>query len=90
VGNGCDPSEQYWNCYAWPVSMGGSGNRAFMTNETGDVLQSNNQVQLYSSTTNPPAPLGAYVNTAADMRAALSIGGNPLPALDGGTWVVCN
>jgi hypothetical protein len=90
VGQGCDPSENYWNCYAWPVAIGGTGNRAFMCNQSGDVLQTSNQIQRYTSTTNPPPPLAAYVNTAIDMSGTLSIRGNPAPANDGGTWIPCN
>lgn len=91
AGAGCDPSETYWNCYAWPVSMGNSGNRAFMTNQAGDVLQTSNQVQQYTSTTTVPAGLAAYDSGGAgDMSDQLSINGQPNAAQDGGVWTVIN
>lgn len=31
-----------WCCYAWPISAGSSGNRAFFVNQRGDLLQCNN------------------------------------------------
>jgi prepilin-type N-terminal cleavage/methylation domain-containing protein len=90
AGQGCDPSENYWNCYAWPVSVGGTANRVFMCNQSGDVIQSSNKTQGYTGTANPPPPLAAYANTGIDMRGKLSIRGNPAPANDGATWTVCN
>jgi len=88
----CDPSETFWNCYAWPVSVGNSGNRAFMTNQSGDVLQTNNQVQAYSGVAGGPATgLESYDSGGnGDMGDVLSISGNPNAANDAGVWTVVN
>ncbi|MFH1998805.1 MAG: prepilin-type N-terminal cleavage/methylation domain-containing protein [Planctomycetota bacterium] len=88
--NGQDNAENFWACYAWPVSQGNSGNRAFMANQSGDLLQTSNQVVNYTSTTSVPAALAAYVNTAVGMDAKLSIGSLPAAATDTGVWTVCN
>ncbi|MFN3243523.1 MAG: hypothetical protein ACE37K_18610 [Planctomycetota bacterium] len=34
-------SEVLWTCYAYPVELGVTGRRAFMTNQSGDVLMTN-------------------------------------------------
>lgn len=89
---GCDPSENFWNCYAWPVSFGNSGNRCFMSNQSGDVLQTSNQVNNYSGNVVQPNGLAAYSPVNNDMSDPLAIGAAPLngPANDGGVWLVCN
>ena len=87
-----DPAETYWVCYAWPVEWGGDqGTRAFMTNQTGDVLQTNNMEQRYCGTENMPDPLAAYIRGGkGDMTDPLAIQGQPSPARDGGVWTVIN
>jgi len=37
-----DMAETTWCCYAWPANRGTSGNRTFMVNQTGDIVQSEN------------------------------------------------
>ncbi len=90
AGAGCDPSEVFWNCYCWPVSMGNSGNRVFMSNQSGDVMQSNTQAQLYSGTLTVPIGLAAYAVVNGDMADPLSINGVPALAGDGANWTVLN
>ena len=95
AGAGCDPSETFWCAYAWPVSQSNSGNRAFMTNQSGDVMQTNNQVQLYSGIVVIPPGLAAYQNVAPnDMSCPIAIGAVPPagggPSVDGGIWTVVN
>jgi len=91
VPGGCDPSEDFWACYAWPISRGNSGNRAFMSNHRGDVLQTSNQIQQYTSLTAVPAGLAAYENGGAGLMSDnLSISGSPNPAIDTGIWTCCN
>jgi prepilin-type N-terminal cleavage/methylation domain-containing protein len=93
VSNFC---ENTWICYAWPMDFGTSGNRTFVVNHTGDVLQTNNQVQKYSGDGSGagdvmPAGDAAIENgSPGDIRGALSIAGRPNPAVDGGLWVVVN
>jgi len=89
--DGQDNAENFWNCYAWPVSQGNSGNRAFMCNQSGDVLQTSNQAQNYTSSTTVPNWDEAYINNGnGTMSDALSISGNPAAANDGAVWTVCN
>jgi len=87
-----DNAETFWSCYAWPVSRGNSGNRVFMTNQSGDILQSSNQIaaQQYTGIAAGPAPLAAYFNVNGDMSDSLSIAGNPGVSTDGGVWTVNN
>ncbi len=88
-----DTCETTWCCYAWPAAFSNTGNRAFVVNQTGDVLQTNNLngPANYSSTTSTPADDSAFVTTAAGtITGALSIGNLPVAANDGNTWVVLN
>jgi hypothetical protein len=91
-GEGADFAENTWICYAWPAAVTNTGNRAFVVNQTGDVLQTNNQIQGYTGTAGAAAivPAGAAALTGAALTSALSIGGNPAAANDGGTWLVVN
>ena len=92
IPGGCDNSETFWCAYAWPVSFSNSGNRVFMANQSGDVLQSSNQAQQYTSNTNMPLGLEAYQAVAPnDMSCPLAIGAAPPnPANDAAMWTVCN
>ena len=85
-----DPNncETFWVCYAWPVTNGQTGRRAFVINQSGDLVQSDNSVQAYSGTAVQPSADAAYV--AASILGVLSVGGNPGPAQDGGNWVAVN
>lgn len=93
---GEDPNfcENTWICYAWPSDQATSGNRTFVVNQTGDVLQTANQagaVLLYDGAVSVPAGDGALANTNPnDIREPLSINGRPAPANDGNTWVIVN
>lgn len=80
--------ETFWVCYAWPAVNGQTGRRAFVVNQTGDLLQTDNSVQLYSGLGVVPPADAAY--STASMLGPLSIGGNPGPAQDGGSWVSVN
>ncbi len=80
-------AENTWACYAWPVGRQNTGNRAFVVNQTGDVLQTNNIAQTYTQGT-PPA--GNAANSGAAMTTAMSINGNPAAAQDAGVWLVVN
>ncbi|MBL8841569.1 MAG: DUF2950 family protein [Planctomycetes bacterium] len=93
TGESADLCETTWVCYAWPAAFSNTGNRAFVVNQTGDVLQSNNLngPASYTSTTSTPADDSAFVTTAAGtITGALSIGNLPAAANDGNTWVVIN
>jgi len=91
-------SETTWICYAWPASFNNTGNRVFVVNQTGDVLQTNNlngSTGSYTGTTgaNAVVPDGdaAIVNTSsADITGVLSISNQPSAANDANTWLVLN
>ena len=50
-----DAAEVRWCAYAWPVSIGNSGNRAFFVYESGDVYQCANDRAKYSGPSGGPA-----------------------------------
>jgi len=80
-------AEGIWACYAWPAVNNNTGNRAFVVNQSGDVLATDNTgaMQGYSGTTTMPT--GDSANTAAnDITSPLSINGVPAVANDGGIW----
>ena len=90
TSGGANPSEKLWCCYAWPVSVGETGRKAFMCNQSGIVLQTDNEIQQYSGTLNPPFPLAAYESMArGDMTDDLSINGVPSTCRDGSVWSIC-
>lgn len=82
-------AETFWVCYAWPSTYSTSGTRAFVINQSGNILQTSNTVQEYSGTANPPAASAAYV-VAGDITSDLSVSGVPAPASDGGLWLPVN
>lgn len=80
-------AEGVWVCYAWPAVKDSTGTRAFVVNQAGDVLATDNTAagQLYSGTTTPVQADAAFT-IAADITSPLSINGVPVPAIDGGIW----
>lgn len=47
-------AERYWACYAWPVSSGFSGKRAYFVNQDGVILSCKNEQNRYSGTGSAP------------------------------------
>jgi len=87
-----DLAETTWCGYAWPSGFSNTGNRAFVVNQSGDVLQTNNLNGAggsYTSTTVTPAG-DAAMATAGVITGALSIANQPAASQDGNTWVVVN
>lgn len=78
-------AEGVWCCYAWPAVKDSTGSRAFVVNQSGDVLMTDNTVVEYSGTGNPPGASAAY-SAADDLREPLSINGIPADAQDAGVW----
>ncbi len=83
-----DFAETFWVCYAWPSAVNQTGRRAFVTNQSGDMLQTNNTVQNYSGIAVAPTADAAY--SATDLTAPFSINGAPAAAQDAGTWIPVN
>jgi prepilin-type N-terminal cleavage/methylation domain-containing protein len=83
-----DLAENTWCCYAWPVNLGNTGNRTFMVNQSGDLLQTG-PAAGYDGAATPPAATAAY--QGATLTDALAIGAAPaFPAQDGNVWVNVN
>lgn len=85
AGTGPNNAEIMWCAYAWPASVGQSGNRAFFINQEGDLLQMNNRVAgatQYTGAADAPAYSAAY--TAADMSSAIASG---VAGVDTNIWV---
>jgi len=78
-------AEGVWVCYAWPAVKDSTGSRAFVVNQSGDVLMTDNTVQLYDGTSTQPAG-DAVFTVAGDIRSPMSINGVPDPAIDTGIW----
>jgi prepilin-type N-terminal cleavage/methylation domain-containing protein len=95
-GESADLSETTWMAYAWPMGFANTGNRAFVVNQTGDVLQTNNlagpgAAGHYAATTSPPAGDAAMEGgSAGAITGSLSISGRPAAAVDGNVWLVVN
>ena len=90
-----DNCEILWCCYAWPVAVNQTGNRAFFVNQEGDLLQNLNRnlAASYSGFTGAGAvePVAVDALSAAGagigMAAQLGVGANA-PTNDGFTWTV--
>lgn len=79
-------AENFWCCYAWPLTTGQTGRRAFFINQRGEIMVSDNINQGYDGAGTIPAPDAAYPPTAAGRIDQNVTPGQP--ASDGGTWVV--
>lgn len=79
-------SEVIWCAYAWPVSTGVSGRRAFFVNQTGDVLAAEVGDARYGGLAKRPAPDAAY--TGPDPAAAVAAANRE--GNDGLQWKVVN
>jgi prepilin-type N-terminal cleavage/methylation domain-containing protein len=80
-------SEIMWCCYAWPMDVGATGNRAFFVNQEGDLLQcQNRQATPFTGTTGgggvQPTFDDAY--QATDMSTGLRVGSTGGPS--GSIW----
>jgi prepilin-type N-terminal cleavage/methylation domain-containing protein len=96
-GESADLCETAYCCYAWPGGFSNTGNRAFVVNQTGDVLQTNNLAGPsagghYSGTTAAPAGDAAFESgaSAGIITGGLSISARPNAANDGNMWLTVN
>ena len=61
--------ENYYSCYAWPVSRGRSGNRTFCVNVDGTIYQTSNDasaVTVYGGATGGPVAGAAFIQDPND------------------------
>jgi prepilin-type N-terminal cleavage/methylation domain-containing protein len=75
-------AEAIWVAYCWPSVRGTTGFRAFMVNQAGAIMQTDNVVQAYSGYTKPVLPDAAFtVANNITSPVAFNAAGN-----DGGIW----
>ena len=81
-------AEVLWSCYAWPISVQQTGNRAFFINQEGDLVQTANRAAApYSGVVAGPAFDAVYsAAQPGDMAAPMGLGVNA-PTVDGLAWV---
>jgi prepilin-type N-terminal cleavage/methylation domain-containing protein len=82
-----DPNngESRWCAYAWPMTAGSTGNRAFFVNQEGVILQTANRlVGAYSGLPAAP-PFDAAFSVAGDMTSPMTRAG--VASVDGRSWV---
>lgn len=90
--------EVMWSCYAWPVDVESTGNRAFFINQEGDLLQTANNpdapntVTIYEGVDSAPAYDAAYedgtTSTVSGMGASLGIAAQGLASNDTNVWTI--
>lgn len=77
-------AEILWACYAWPIDVNGTGNRAFFCNQEGDLLQFQNRLAApFTANTVTPGFDSAFT-IAGDMASPLRIA---VAGPDGSIWV---
>jgi type IV pilus assembly protein PilA len=82
---GTDLGETTWCSYAVPVARGNSGNRKFFVNQSGDVMQSSNDVAKNQGTTTTINGNSAFRANGITAQVAVGTVGS-----DGDTWRVTN
>ncbi len=83
-----DLCENVWCAYAWPANLGSSGNRAFFTNQQGEIIQTTMNAVTYTGPGAGPTPgaaLDANNGGANVITGSLGIGQNVV-ANDGNLW----
>ena len=82
-----DNGEVLWACYAWPMDVNNTGNRAFFINQEGDLLQTQNRgsggAPVYDGVATTPA-FDAAFTVAGDMGSPAAIGA---AGADTNVWV---
>jgi prepilin-type N-terminal cleavage/methylation domain-containing protein len=82
---GIDLAETNWSCYAIPANRGNSGNRAFYTCQTGDILQSANDVAKHSGPNTAVDGRSAFLGDGITSRLAVGT-----EAMDKDVWKITN
>ena len=68
-----DNAEILWCCYAWPVQVTQTGNRAFFMNQEGDLLQTQNRVAPFTTPIAGPT-FDECFSLAGTMAAPVQVG----------------
>ena len=86
---GASNGELMWICYAWPVQATKTGNRAFMINQSGDVLATQNRATQaggsYDGFIRVPA-FDAALTAALDLSSEVSMAAAGLASQDALVW----
>jgi len=81
--------ELMWCCYAWPAQINRTGRRAFMINQVGDVVATQNMTSpaggAYDGLHRPPESDAAYPPAGA-LTSAAALAASGLTAQDGLVW----
>jgi hypothetical protein len=72
-----------WACLAWPVTCGESGQRVFFVNQTGLILECDNDVSRYTGSRTVPSPRSALKAGGLYMTSSLAINST---GQDGNVW----
>jgi hypothetical protein len=80
-----DLAETTWCAYAWPVDQGFSGNRVFFVDQSGDVMESSNEVAEWSGKERAPPGNSAFLGKGITGSLAIGTCGQ-----DGDVWKVVN
>jgi prepilin-type N-terminal cleavage/methylation domain-containing protein len=79
--------EIYWCAYAWPVDTEKTGNRVFMVNQEGDIIQFANRDVTYGGSTSVPTFGAAYSDaTANNMEEDLGLSVMGFASNDANVW----
>jgi hypothetical protein len=76
-----DLAEVTWCCYAWPGSYGGSGNRTFFVNQSGDIITTD--ASAYSGPGNGPDPSAAFRGAGTTITGIMA---TAMTGRDGNFW----
>jgi len=82
---GTDLAEVIWNCYAIPATIGTSGNRCFYASQSGDLLQSHNEVAKHTGAATPMDGRSAFLGDGITSQVAVGTKGR-----DDDVWKVTN
>jgi prepilin-type N-terminal cleavage/methylation domain-containing protein len=76
-----DLAEVAWCCYAWPGNYGGSGNRTFFVNQSGDILATD--ASGYSGPGSGPDASSAYIGGGTTITGIVA---SAATGRDGNFW----
>jgi hypothetical protein len=78
-------SSERWCCYAWPVTVGATGNRVFFVDQEGEILETSNADKAYSGANRGPA-FDAALKAEHPKDMLAPTGGNGQRTNDRHTW----
>lgn len=83
-------SEVFWTCYAYPVEFGVTGRRAFMINQSGDVISTNQAARprKYSGNHRPMPGQAGFARSAGAVPIQQALVAANSQDYVGDTWVV--